>query len=598
MKKCLIKICIYIKNLFYKKKIIVSAPHTTNKIDMNLENLLGKGFFPVELPPAFNTLDFAKKYATLQSNLSGARGKKATRLINFSIPKNGLFRKILSVPNPIHQSELCEVIAKPDNWKEIEKIYSVSKFSFSRPLLTSQSSSIRATKILPFGEFIKAIFLDSHSYRYQLKADITRYYPSIYTHSISWAFYTKDVAKISKDDKNLTGNLLDKCVQYTNYAQTNGIPIGPDTSLIISEIIGCKIDEELQNFFPNLKGFRYIDDMFFFFDSIGHAEECLLKLQEITKKFELQLNVEKTKISKLPKGFEPEWKMRLLTFEFRETEKKQYNDLIAYFSLCFDFCNLYPDDHVLIYAIKRIKDIEMLSNSNFDLLETMLLKGLMSSPNTMNIVFSIFLQNKDRVKKDKISKVIFEIIKQGCLKGFDYEVVWALWIAKTFAIKIPDSIASILSSSSDTFTILLTLDMVELNLIDKKGLDTSVWELDLKEESLYNEKWLFAYEVGVKKWLKGNFDYIDKVPFFKILKKHKVSFYDSKRQLIIKQATSKPSQVNVVDTNENQHISDYNNIFELFKLLNYDDGQEIIDEDTTISKHGLEEEEMNKLLPT
>jgi glycosyltransferase A (GT-A) superfamily protein (DUF2064 family) len=72
--------------------------------------------------------------------------------------------------------------------------------------------------------------------RYILQADINRFYPSVYTHSIPWAIHTKAVAKSNRGDGYI-GNRIDRLVRNGQDGQTMGIPIGPDTSLLIAEIL-------------------------------------------------------------------------------------------------------------------------------------------------------------------------------------------------------------------------------------------------------------------------------------------------------------------------------------------------------------------------
>ncbi|MBE9466318.1 RNA-directed DNA polymerase [Dyadobacter subterraneus] len=303
---------------------------------MKIEDLLAKGYFPRELPPPFNTVDFASKYGELKPRLEGCITKEPTRCIDFSVAKVGLVRKTIKIPNPIHQTRLCETIV--ENWGEIELIYKLSKFSFSRP----KQTGTRASNPGKFKNFMRKVFLESYPYSYELKTDISKYYPSIYTHSIPWAIHGKAVSKANKGSRSLLGNRIDSEVSNTMYGQTVGIPMGPDTSHIISEIIGCKIDERIASEFPNLKGYRYVDDMYFFFHSEAEAEDALLKLQQTLKEFELQINAEKTSIRKIPRGIEPDWIIQLRSFDFRNTEIKQNNDIISFFSQAFDLAIRLP----------------------------------------------------------------------------------------------------------------------------------------------------------------------------------------------------------------------------------------------------------------
>jgi hypothetical protein len=86
-----------------------------------------------------------------------------------------------------------------------------------------------------------------------------------------------------------------------NSGQTLGIPIGPDTSLVIAEIIGCTLDEMVQKKFKtSIKGFRYIDDYYVYCENQADAEKVFKFIQSIFTEYQLDINEEKTKISKSP----------------------------------------------------------------------------------------------------------------------------------------------------------------------------------------------------------------------------------------------------------------------------------------------------------
>ena len=310
-----------------------------------------------------------------------------------------------------------------------------------------------------------------------------------------------------------------------------GIPIGPDTSLIIAEIIGCKIDELIASAIPNVKGYRYVDDMYFYFHNFSDAEDGLLKIQQILKEFELQINADKTKIRRIPRGIEPNWIIQLRNFTFRDEETKQYNDIVSFFSLAFDLAHQLPNEYVLSYSISRIKRLKILDDTNFSLLETMILKTMVAEPSTIKEVFRILYTYSEKVKTKKIEKVIFDFIKYNCPRGNDYELAWALWIIKTFKIGVPKEISNLLGKCSDSISILIILDIMNDGLIKKSDIDTGEWSKKLGGQSLIDENWLLAYECSIKEWLNSDYQYIEKVPYFKQLRKNKISFYDSSRQI-------------------------------------------------------------------
>ncbi len=516
---------------------------------MTLEDLISKGYFPRELPPPFNTKEFAAKYNLIKNILKGAIANEPSRCVTYSIAKIGLIRKLIQIPNPMHQAKLCEVII--DNWIDIEKIYKHSNFSFSRPKISGD----RAANPGKFKDFLRKGFLTSYSYNYELKTDISKYYPTIYTHSIPWAMHGKSVAKKSPKKNTLLGNKIDECVRQTMYGQTIGLPIGPDTSLIISELIGCSIDTQLMSLMPGLKGYRYIDDMYFYFHSLSDAESGLLQLQRTLKEYELQINAEKTKIRKLPIGIEQEWAIHLRAFIFRETEFTQYNDIISFFSMSFDLANKFPNEYVLSYTIEKIKRINLLSDKNYELLETMFLKTMIAEPSTIKEVFRFLFTYHSKADIKKIEKVLFDFIIYHCQRANDYELSWALWIAKTFKIKIPKIISELLSKSEDVISNIITLDLLHSSLIERADLDISSFESKLDELSLMDENWLLSYEIACKKWLgRRAYSYINNVPYFKILRHNKISFYDETLQIepieLNKSEKSNEPKVRYTDGNE------------------------------------------------
>jgi hypothetical protein len=88
---------------------------------------------------------------------------------------------------------------------------------------------------------------------------------------LPWAIHGKETAKSNHSCK-LYGNLLDLQVRNTQDQQTLGLPVGPDTSFILAELIGAKIDEYLLAEIGELSGCRYVDDFHLYFDTRADAE--------------------------------------------------------------------------------------------------------------------------------------------------------------------------------------------------------------------------------------------------------------------------------------------------------------------------------------
>ena len=143
--------------------------------------------------------------------------------------------------------------------------------------------------------------------------DIAKCFPSLYTHSISWAIRGKTRAKQTLPKKlpfeqKRFDDAFDSLLQQVNYQETNGIVIGPEISRIFAEVILQKVDTiVMQTLAKNgvvaekhYACARYIDDYFFFFNDEQHRVHFFKILREELEKFKLYINDEKCFTAKRP----------------------------------------------------------------------------------------------------------------------------------------------------------------------------------------------------------------------------------------------------------------------------------------------------------
>jgi hypothetical protein len=148
---------------------------------MDIETLLGKGYFPTELPPPFQTRLFAEKIDKIGTSLvtrlavigampsvPGSRTPlqlankklKESKWTRFSVPKFGFLRRSLAIPNPLHQAMLSKTIC--DNWADIQALYVKSLLGASKPV--EKGNSDRAVeRQYQYGKFLDDCILQSHS---------------------------------------------------------------------------------------------------------------------------------------------------------------------------------------------------------------------------------------------------------------------------------------------------------------------------------------------------------------------------------------------------------------------------------------------------
>ena len=145
-----------------------------------------------------------------------------------------------------------------------------------------------------------------------LHVDIVKCFPSIYTHSISWAVRGKTATKESLGkhdrDKPPFDVAFDKLLQDMNYKETNGIAVGPELSRIFAEIILQRIDASVYGALEK-EGLRvgvdywccrYIDDYFVFINSDELRHRFVKVLSVELEKYKLYLNAEKNSMVARP----------------------------------------------------------------------------------------------------------------------------------------------------------------------------------------------------------------------------------------------------------------------------------------------------------
>ncbi|BAV05087.1 hypothetical protein SAMN05421788_11569 [Filimonas lacunae] len=504
---------------------------------MKTSKLVTKGFFPEELPPPFNTKDLGKVIKDVLDNpdeypieTGSSKKKKAIifKVVPFSTPKIRAYRRTLALPNPLHYIWFSDFIS--EKWSDIISFTEGSSISLS-PLRYSVDTE-RAIAQPSYDRITNERILRSTGHKYLLKVDILKFYGNIYTHSIPWVLHTKALAKSNRDPHGLLGNKLDWFVRNMQDGQTMGIPVGPDISRIISEIIVAYIDRELSRELGVLEGIRVVDDYSLYFKDLAGLEKARSLIQKLLRDIELDLNQAKEKVILLPEIIESEWYNRLRQFKFSNKKILQTKDIIAYFDLCFHYSEKYPDESILAYSISKMA-ATVFREENWPILESFLLKSLQVEPKVLPYVVKIFLSHKKEgyeLNMDVIEDILNDYLLYHLRLENHFEIVWTLWFIKELEIVVSESAARELSNSSNDVVILTALDL-QNHLLIPHGLDTSEWKMLLTAENLYSEHWLLAYEACVSGLLKPETEYIQENPFFKLLKKHKVRFYNADQNL-------------------------------------------------------------------
>lgn len=561
---------------------------------MLLKTLLSKGYFPKELPPPFTTDDFGKKsrYINKKWNdlLSSERAQKtgeknkdayrrfkkdyidkygSSKLIEFSIAKGIYSRRKLEIPNPKQYLDLSNPII--DNWNTLKSHFDISEYSQSKPVLFEANRALR-TKSKSWNNFKFEVIQKSFGKKVELKLDILNFYPTIYTHSIPWSILGKDDAKKYFNIKNTRkpyfdtilptdnkaklyqlGDLIDTLIRNCNERQSIGIPIGPDVSFLLAELIGCRLDYEIKESLSEIphECVRYYDDYYFYLNSIGDADNALKKVQKILYEFRLETNEFKVGINELPFKYVEDWSISLSNFRFNSANNYELRN---YFAQLFSLVNANKakSSWIINYGLQRFEYGNVkVKKDHYDIFLTFLLQIMLFDSSNIDQVFKIILSYEyylNPKRKEKINKVLEQIITEHSVLNHSFEVSWSLWFYKSFKIKCSREVLTSVLNSNDSISKIIGLDLINSNLFTgrKPALSDLVKSMDSK--SLFNEDWLLAYETFRKKWLNyKSRNILNSNKFFEYLDYYDVSFYKADSQLETDFTVSPPPEVEPVD---------------------------------------------------
>lgn len=172
-----------------------------------------------------------------------------------------------------------------------------------------------------------------------MTADIQNFFHTIYSHSLPWAVLGKEHVKkvLSETDKVAKQQLekhwasqIDVAIQRGNSKETFGIPVGPDTSRVIAEILlsGVHKNKQLAAMIQGGDGYRLVDDFFIGFDDEAHARKCQDTLQRVLWEYNLHLNETKTKIVHSSTVFDNGWKYEIESFPISKKSRHQQRDAV------------------------------------------------------------------------------------------------------------------------------------------------------------------------------------------------------------------------------------------------------------------------------
>lgn len=500
-----------------------------------LKRLLEKGFFPKELPPPFVSDDFARFRQSLHANWPAANlkaFKSAPEL--FSVPRHGRARRRLSIINPINHYKVSKIIA--DEWIAIKNFLSSSAISEFKPVFDVEGTN--AFFGIDFDKVEKNRNRILSNYDTCVKTDISRYYHTIYTHSIPWALYGKSYCKSNMNTpafKATLGDKLDTAIRQCQSNQTIGIPVGPETSRVIGEIIGVGIEQSLHSEIPQLadRSFRFVDDIFIGIDIDENPSTILAHLSRSLSHFELDMNIEKTKIIGVNEEHESDWISELRRYNVGRLTKNQQHIIEEYFKKSLFFYSKNPREGVLRYAIKKSRSFSIKREHKsyyFDWITRLSRQDTSCLPNVCQILIESNHNNND-VDRPKIRLYIISMIQYHKSMQYSFELSWLLFLAKGLRISLTSVLINDLTKIESSILGLLILDLNQMGLVDGP-LDMLRFVAQNTPDGLVDSGWLLIYEGTLKGWLpKATPCHVSSHPLFGPMLNKNISFYDVKKNV-------------------------------------------------------------------
>lgn len=496
----------------------------------NLENIISRGYYPANLPPAFSSKSFASfvsnNYLSIMEIIESLDNVN-TKFTKYYLARPRQIRRVLGLLNPINIIILGSLFAKHQN---ILLNLAKSDVSLSSPIVdTSENVNARAIRQefdWNIGDEFK--IKNRAGKKVLVYTDISRFYPSIYTHSIPWILDGKDYAKKHRMDLTL-GNLLDKAFQWGQDGQTCGLPIGPDISYVIAELICARIDKLMQTEFPNIKCLRRVDDIEFTCDTRDDARKLLAYFHHLLGEFELEVNNSKTEIKDLP---QPILSQEILKISSAIPDSNaDMKKILCFFDVCFEVYNT-NQKGALKYAIKSINN-EALSGSYADLYINFICNCIVIESGCIE---SALIKLSPLIKNGKLSddakKIMIEsfnnIIKYHSIQKHTNEVLWALWGLLLLESKVDPKTEDEIIKMGDPFVLLVAIDLSKKELFDTTKIKKYIENI-IDEDILREENWILAYEAIRLNILSKKYrNIISQDMFFNNLLDNDVSFYEIK----------------------------------------------------------------------
>ncbi|WP_345940455.1 antiviral reverse transcriptase Drt4 [Pseudomonas sp. MS19] len=480
----------------------------------NQKNVVG------EMPPIFSTVTFTPEIAE-KIIVSGALKKRKLGFdyVSYSVTRHNNIPRTLGLMHPVAAAHLAKVVS--DNWEDIKYIKG-NELSMIRPEQHTDGRIMIMNYEDPDTKTIRALE-DSFGKAFRVDADISNCFGSIYTHSIPWAVVGFDESKAKlkggkgNDRERHWSDELDYFQRSARRNETQGIPIGPGVSSIVVELILGRVDKMLVD-----SGYcfrRYIDDYIAFCSTHEEAQDFIRILGVELAKYKLGLNLQKTKITKLPEPLSDGWVSQLgavtpstIVSDSFSRRKLLTFEVITYLDFAVRLNKETPDGSVLKYAIATV--VHSLDSSAVKSVFLYVFNLAWHYP-VLIPYLGLVVRGTD-VDVSEYERYFNDLIVVNAKSRRSDGMVWSLYYLIEYGLSVsPDAVQGIIDSA-DCVALVCLLKLQPDNELLKNFVDDILGA----SEYVIDQYWLLLYQY----YLVGKIDNPYKDDVFSLLRDYDVDF--------------------------------------------------------------------------
>ncbi|MEF3135647.1 RNA-directed DNA polymerase [Rhizobium sp. 268] len=491
------------------------------------QKFLDYGYFAPELPPCFSSRGFGAKGALLFKQIKALpklKGKPAyqsfvSEKATFYHPRFNNTDRLHSVVNPISHLVTSALIAK--HYSKLRLVERQSHYSLSASTFDwGGQRALRRPAFTKRDEFTSQL---SPRFEYTVTTDVRAFYHSVYTGSIPWAIHGKGTK--TGVSPLLYGNELSLLVRNAQGGQTTGLPVGPDTSRILAEVIASKIDAKIDDILRMNKGdaSRFVDDFTFGCNSIEDGHRIIAEVRRAASEFELDIGKDKTNIEPTNHLAYVGWQDYMRSYLPEKPDKAAFE---RFFYIVHDMSKRHMNLNVEKFAMSICRKA-FVESADWSFLQEHLVSSYRKNSTLIDtLVEALLLRQAARNDLDMSALSDFIAARLPVLGANQRtgEIIWLLYLACALDIKIDGEALSMCVRIPNPMIAMLATFAEAQGLING-AIDTSYWQSYANSEGLRSNMFLFAYEAARNEW-QNDVSYCESDPFYGLFLHEKMSFFN------------------------------------------------------------------------